>query len=152
MWRNIRFPYITDVEKSENSPHLSCEKCQISPHDRFVISFITKKINNVYSLWSFVAFYVTSFCKNYFFANYAVLSRNLFVAIYAFLCGEKLSPKLYMWRKNDKYQVCVRQRNLDWYQSSVESIKQWKHTWKHFVLPPVFFVQWILVCIFSDED
>ena len=28
-----------------------------------------------------------------------------FVAIYAFLCGEKLSPKLYMWRKNDKYEV-----------------------------------------------
>ena len=31
--------------------------------------------------------------------------ENSFVAIYALLCGEKLNPKLYMWRKNDKYQV-----------------------------------------------
>ena len=33
------------------------------------------------------------------------------VAIYAkfmqFSCGEKLSPKVYLWRKNDKYQVTL---------------------------------------------
>ena len=33
------------------------------------------------------------------------------VAIYAkfmqFSCGEKLSPKVHLWRKNDKYQVWV---------------------------------------------
>ena len=33
------------------------------------------------------------------------------VAIYAkfmqFSCGEKLSPKVHLWRKNDEYQVCV---------------------------------------------
>ena len=32
------------------------------------------------------------------------------VAIYAksmqFSCGEKLSPKVHLWRKNDKYQLC----------------------------------------------
>ena len=29
-----------------------------------------------------------------------------FVAIYAFLCGEKVNQKLCLWRKKDKYQVC----------------------------------------------
>ena len=28
-----------------------------------------------------------------------------FVAIYTLLCGEKLSQNLYLWRKNDKYEV-----------------------------------------------
>ena len=32
---------------------------------------------------------------------------NIFVEIYALLRGEKLGQKLAMWRKNDKYQVCV---------------------------------------------
>ena len=36
---------------------------------------------------------------------YAVLSR-FFAAIYALLCGEKLSQKLCLWRKKDKYHVC----------------------------------------------
>ena len=27
---------------------------------------------------------------------------------YALSCGEKLSPKVHLWRKNDKYQVCER--------------------------------------------
>ena len=28
--------------------------------------------------------------------------------IYALSCGEKLSPKVHLWRKNDKYQVCCK--------------------------------------------
>ena len=48
---------------------------------------------------------------------YAVLLLNLlftlfcrkiyFATIYALSCGEKLGPKVHLWRKNDKYQVCV---------------------------------------------
>ena len=30
-----------------------------------------------------------------------------FVAIYALLCGEKFIQKLCLWRKKDKYQVCI---------------------------------------------
>ena len=29
-----------------------------------------------------------------------------FATIYALSCGEKLSQKVHLWRKNDKYQVC----------------------------------------------
>ena len=53
-------------------------------------------------------------CKIY--AIYAVLLLNLlftlfcreiyFATIYTLSCGEKLSPKVHLWRKNDKYQVC----------------------------------------------
>ena len=32
MWRNFRFQYMTDVEKSKISPHE--EDCQIFPHNR----------------------------------------------------------------------------------------------------------------------
>ena len=54
---------------------------------------------------------------------YAVLSQNQFVlpftlfcreinfvAIYAFLRGEKFRQKLCLWRKKDKYQVCTIRR------------------------------------------
>ena len=50
-----------------------------------------------------------------FIAIYAVLLLNLlftlfcresyFASIYALSYGEKLSPKVHLWRKNDKYQV-----------------------------------------------
>ena len=29
-----------------------------------------------------------------------------FETIYALSCGEKMSPKVHLWRKNDKYEVC----------------------------------------------
>ena len=32
---------------------------------------------------------------------------KFFVAIYTLLCGEKLSQKLCLWRKKDKYNVCT---------------------------------------------
>ena len=43
-------------------------------------------INKVFNLWDFVVIY-------------AVFVLNL--------CGEKLSPKVHVWRKNDKYEVCL---------------------------------------------
>ena len=32
---------------------------------------------------------------------------HFFATIYALSRGEKLSPKVHLWRKNEKYQVCV---------------------------------------------
>ena len=32
---------------------------------------------------------------------------QFFAIIHALSCGEKLSPKVHLWRKNDKYEVCV---------------------------------------------
>ena len=44
------------------------------------------------------------------------LAQNVFVAIYALLCGEKYNQKLCLWRKKDKYQVCA------WHQSSKHNV------------------------------
>ena len=39
--------------------------------------------------------------------NVAIYAKfmHFFATIYALSCGEKLSPKVHLWRKNDKYQV-----------------------------------------------
>ena len=37
--------------------------------------------------------------------THAVLSRNCFATIYALSCGEKLSPEVHLWRKNDFWDV-----------------------------------------------
>ena len=47
-------------------------------------------------------------CKISFVTIYALCREICFVAIYALLCGEKFIQKFSMWRKNDKYEVCVR--------------------------------------------
>ena len=57
--------------------------------------------NDVYNLWCFVAL---NYYKISFLAIYAVLLR-FFVATYSLFCGEKLSQKLCLWRKKDKYHV-----------------------------------------------
>ena len=76
---------MTVVEKSEISPHLKCVMWIMSQH-----------------------MYKMLFCWLIgFVAIYAVLRAIGLVLIYALLCGEKFNPKLYMWRKTDKYQVCV---------------------------------------------
>ena len=46
-------------------------------------------------------------CKIDFIAIYTLLSQIFVVAIYAFLCGEKINQQLRSWRKIDKYQVWV---------------------------------------------
>ena len=42
-----------------------------------------------------------------FIAIYAVLLLNLLFMLFCrkISCGEKLSPKVHLWRKNDKYEV-----------------------------------------------
>ena len=47
-------------------------------------------------------------CKICSFCNLrCFVQKYVFVAIYALLRGEKLSQKLYPWRKNDKEKVCA---------------------------------------------
>ena len=36
---------------------------------------------------------------------FKLFCRKIFATIYALSCGEKLIPKVNLWRKNDKYQV-----------------------------------------------
>ena len=96
----------------------------------FAISFV--KINNVYNWWGFIAIYAvlllnllfTLFCREIYFAT-----------IYALSCGEKLSPKVHMWRKNDKYQVWAQWYNvhiLSW-DYTINASKVLFHT--NFMLP-----------------
>ena len=61
--------------------------------------------NDVYNLWCFVAL---NCCKIIFFWQLTLFCREFVVAIYALLCGEKLSQKLCLWREKDKYNVCQR--------------------------------------------
>ena len=77
MWSNFKFLHMTGVENSEISPH-------------------------VYNLWCFVAFYAVLFAKSFFW-RFTLFCQDFFVAIYALVCGEKLS----VWRKKDEYQVCI---------------------------------------------
>ena len=44
-------------------------------------------------------------CEISFSTIYTIVRVICFVIIYALLRGEKLSPNLYRWRKNDKYEV-----------------------------------------------
>ena len=46
--------------------------------------------------------------KSLFYAIYAVLSRNLFCRYLRALAWGKLRQKFCLWRKKDKYQVCMR--------------------------------------------
>ena len=59
----------------------------------------------------FMVFCRIKLLKNQFLAIYAVLSR-FFAVIYALLCGEKLSQKLCLWRKKDKYDVCTNHKYM----------------------------------------
>ena len=89
MWRNFRCLPMTDVEKSEilHIWHLNISTCG-------VISNLYN--SNVYNCWGFIAIYAvlllnllfTLFCREIYFAT-----------IYALSCGEKLSPKVHLWRK-----------------------------------------------------
>ena len=86
MWRNFRCLPMTDVEKSEilHIWHV-CDVENVAIYAKFML--FSWKI---------------SFVK-----IYALCREIRFVVIYALLCGEKFIQKFCMWRKNDKYQVCV---------------------------------------------
>ena len=88
MWRNFRCLHMTDVKKSEIL-HI-WHVCGVGRE---------KNVCDVEN----VAIYAK------FIAIYAVLLQNLLFTLFCreISCGEKLSPKLHLWRKNDEYQVCV---------------------------------------------
>ena len=83
MWRNFSFPCMTIVGKLKISPHE--EKFQ-------------------YNWWGFIAIYAVLLLNLLF----TLFCRKIFATIYALSCGGKLSPKVHLWRKNDKYEVWVR--------------------------------------------
>ena len=78
MWRNLRCLHMTDVEKYEifHIWHV-CDVENVAKYAKFI-------------------------------AIYAVLLLNLLFMLFCseIPCGEKLSPKVHLWRKNDKYQLC----------------------------------------------
>ena len=81
MWRNFSFPCMTIVGKFKISPHV--EKFQ-------------------YNLWGFITIYAVLLLNLLF----MLFCRKNFATIYALSCREKLSPKVHLCRKDDKYQVC----------------------------------------------
>ena len=103
MWRNFRFQFMIDVEKSEIFPQV--KENQIFSHNR------CGEIRN-FARFGGISKYVKNFeiypvfgCEICFVAIYSIFWLICFVVIYALLCGKKLSRKLYRWRKNDKYEV-----------------------------------------------
>ena len=83
MLSDFKFLHMTDVKKSEVSPYQAC-MWRMSIHMYMSRYFVEKLVLSWFTL----------FCR-----------KICFVAIYAFLCGEKFNQRLRMWRKNDKYQV-----------------------------------------------
>ena len=129
MWRNLTFFCKTDVEKNhilhichvekfDISLHLSCGLCgdkeaqgREAQPTFLLLSLIHHlliyRIDNVYDLWCFNAYYAV-LLQNLFILRFTLFCRKIrFVAIYALLRGEKFSQKLCLWRKKDKYHVCV---------------------------------------------
>ena len=86
---------------------------EMSPHGRF--GEIWRKICHVEKFLHMRDVETNLFCHNSccFVVKSVLLPYTLFcceryfVAIYALLCGEKFNQKLCLWRKKDKYQVCV---------------------------------------------
>ena len=61
----------------------------------------------MFNFLCFVAFY-TVLLQNLSFMRFTLFCREIcFVAIHALWRGEKLSKKFYLWRKKDKYEVCL---------------------------------------------
>ena len=118
MWRKLRFLHMTDVENRSCLHLMDVEQFHISPYDRcgeYEFSLhggcgefhhlLIYQINNVYNLRCFM--YIMLFCcKICSFCDLrCFVEKSVFVAIYALLRGEKLSQKLCLWRKKDKYHV-----------------------------------------------
>ena len=83
LWRNFSFPCMTIVGKLKISPHV--EKFHMSPHDRCA-DVEKSKILHIWHVCDV--------------ENVAIYSKFMQFLV------EKLSPKVHLWRKNDKYEVC----------------------------------------------
>ena len=60
-----------------------------------------------YNWWSFIAIYVVLLLDLLF----TLFCRKICATIYALSCGEKLNPKVHLWRKNYNYQVWDREHS-----------------------------------------
>ena len=96
MWRNFSFPCMTIGGKLKISPHV--DKFKMSPHDRCGEIWNSPHMACV---WCRKRRHIFNF-----FAIYAVLLLNLLFTLFCreISCGEKFSPKVRLWRKNDKYE------------------------------------------------
>ena len=86
------------VEKFQLSMYDNCVQLKISPH---VETF-------QHNWWGFIAVYVVVLLNLLF----TLFCREIFATIYARSCGENLSPKVHLWRKNDKYEVYPQVANV----------------------------------------
>ena len=78
MWRNFRCLHMTDVEKSE-----------------FLYVWHVCGVGNVAIYAKFIAIYAVLLLNRLF----TLFCCKIFATIYVLSCGEKLSPKVYLWRK-----------------------------------------------------
>jgi len=83
------------------------EKFQMSPHDKCGknLKFSTSGMCLIWKTSPYMQKLCNFLEKIRFVKIYALCRVIHFVAIYAFLCGEKFIQKLSSWRKNDKYEV-----------------------------------------------
>ena len=96
MWRNLIFLHMGSIFKYRHMKDV--DKSKISPH----LAYMCDEENG-----STCVKFMLFCCKIGFVAIYTLLSQIFVVAIYAFLCGEKINQQLRSWRKIDKYQVWV---------------------------------------------
>ena len=81
LWGNQNIFHMQHVKKFQMSPHDRCGEIWNFPHMACVWCRRRRHTCKIYAIF---------------------LS---FATIYAFSCGEKLSPKVNLWRKSDKYKV-----------------------------------------------
>ena len=94
------FPVLCVVEKFKIYPHV--DEFHISPHDR------CRVISNVFTWQMWRNLKSPSLCfVAIFFAIYALLSQNRFLAIYALLCGENFSQNSACGEKLQISGMCV---------------------------------------------
>ena len=105
MWRHFRFPYMTNVEKSEISSYAKCGGFWNDP-----------MLHRVISEFSTVATWreISNFSRTHIFLQLTLFLRIFFVAIYAFVCGENLyvEKKWKIWGMNIRSTILYR---VQWY-------------------------------------
>ena len=129
---NFRCVHMRDVEKSEilHIWHV-CDVENVAIYAKFIAIYAVLLLNLLFTL----------FC------------RKIFATIYALSRGEKLSPKVHLWRKNDKYQVCCQIwdfiRQLKWVCIWVYNCTKTNHCRKRWAKHPPFSIFGQKCCIFS---
>ena len=91
MWRHSICGIFLDVKKFDMYREKDNKIQVVLPWNSwYLCCFVAKSLQLQFML----------FCRDTYFVTTPILSQFTH-----FLCGEKLSPKFYLWRKNDKYYV-----------------------------------------------